>query len=87
VTGLNELEYVRGEIYANILGRDSIARIAPQTGRVIAWIELKGILGKDKQGKSVGALNGIAYDAKNDRLFVTGKRWPRIFEIELIPRD
>lgn len=87
VTGLNELEYVRDEIYANILGRDSIARIAPQTGRVIAWIELKGILGKDKRSNSVGALNGIAYDAKNDRLFVTGKFWPSIFVIELIPRD
>ncbi len=87
VTALNELEYVKEEIYANILGRDCIARIAPQTGRVIAWIELEGILGTDKERNSVGALNGIAYDAKNDRLFVTGKLWPSIFEIKLVPRD
>jgi glutamine cyclotransferase len=84
VTRLNELEYVRGEIYANVWQTDRMARIAPQTGQVTGWIELKGLLGPADRGEPVDVLNGIAYDRKDDRLFVTGKLWPRLFEIELI---
>jgi len=86
VKNLNELEYVRGEIYANVWRTSRIARIDPQTGKVIGWIELKGILGSEDQSELISDLNGIAYDAKNDRLFVTGKLWPKLFEIKLIPR-
>ena len=87
VKNLNELEYVRGEIYANVWRTSRIARIDPQTGKVIGWIELKGILGSEDQSELISDLNGIAYDAKNDRLFVTGKLWPKLFEIELIPHQ
>ena len=81
VTGLNELEYVQGVIYANVWPTDRIAIINPRTGRVDAWMDLKGLLGKtDSQG--VDVLNGIAYDAGGDRLFVTGKLWPKVFEIQ-----
>ena len=87
VTRLNELEYVQGEIYANVWKTDRIARIAPDTGDVIGWIELAGLLSPEDRGEPVDVLNGIAYDAENDRLFVTGKLWPRLFEIELIPLE
>ena len=89
VARLNELEYVRGEVYANIWKTDSIARVDPQTGRVVGWIVLDGLLSLEGYGEPVGVLNGIAYDAGHDRLFVTGKLWPRLFEIELVslPRD
>ncbi len=81
VSRLNELEYVRGEVFANVWQTDRIAIINPETGRVTGWINLDGLL--DSVG-SAGVLNGIAYDAENDRLFVTGKRWPKLFEIRLI---
>ena len=81
---LNELEYIKGEIYANIWQTDYIARIDPDTGAVVAWIDLSGILGPEDATGPVDVLNGIAYDAENDRLFVTGKLWPKIFEIELV---
>jgi glutamine cyclotransferase len=84
VSRLNELEYVRGEIYANIWQTDRIARISPQTGQVVGWIELEGLLSPQDRATRVDVLNGIAYDEKNDRLFVTGKWWPKLFEIELI---
>ena len=87
VKRLNELEYVGGEIYANIWTTDYIARIAPQTGRVVGWIDLHGLLSPPERGTRVDVLNGIAYDEKNDRLFVTGKWWPSLFEIKLIPLD
>ena len=83
VTGLNELEYVQGEIYANVLQTDHIARIAPQTGEVIGWVELQGLINPEEYTKPIDVLNGIAYDAENNRLFVTGKLWPKLFEIEL----
>ena len=83
VSGLNELEYVQGQIYANVWRTDRIARIDPKTGRVTGWIDLAGLLGTEARGQLVDVLNGIAYDAKNNRLFVTGKLWPRLFEIEL----
>lgn len=86
VAGLNELEYVRGEIFANIWPTDRIARIAPDTGFVTGWIDLAGLLPPGERPVSGSVLNGIAYDAQNDRLFVTGKRWPKLFEIRLVPR-
>ena len=84
VTRLNELEYVQGEIYANVWQTDCIAKIAPLTGQVMGWIELEGLLSPEDRSERVDVLNGIAYDDKNDRLFVTGKLWPKLFEIELI---
>ena len=84
VTRINELEYIQGEIYANIWQTERIARIDPLTGQVIGWIDLKGILSPEDDSETVDVLNGIAYDAKNDRLFVTGKFWPKLFEIELM---
>ncbi len=83
VVRLNELEYIRGEVYANVWQTDRIARIDPQTGRVIAWIDLTGLLSAEDRDPPVDVLNGIAYDAENDRLFVTGKLWPKVFEIKL----
>jgi glutamine cyclotransferase len=84
VTRLNELEYVQGEIYANVWQTDLVARIAPETGRVIGWIDLRGLLTAEDLSEAVDVLNGIAYDAEAARLFVTGKLWPKLFEIELI---
>jgi glutamine cyclotransferase len=85
VKNINELEWVKGEIYANIWQTMKIARIDPKTGKVVGWIDLTGILSPaDQQGADV--LNGIAYDAQGDRLFVTGKYWPKLFEIKLVKR-
>jgi glutamine cyclotransferase len=80
VDDLNELEFVKGEIYANVWQQERIARISPRTGRVTAWIDLRGLL-SPREAAGVDVLNGIAYDASGDRLFVTGKLWPRLFEI------
>jgi glutaminyl-peptide cyclotransferase len=84
---LNELEYIHGEIYANIWHSDQIARISPEDGHVIAWIDLAGILPPNQKINAESVLNGIAYDAKRDRLFVTGKQWPFIFEIKMLPKS
>jgi glutaminyl-peptide cyclotransferase len=86
VQQLNELEYVRGEIYANVWHTDRIARISPQTGRVMGWIDLRGLLSPIYRLDSEAVLNGIAYDPVGSRLFVTGKLWPQLFEVEVIPR-
>ena len=85
VLRLNELEYVQGEVYANVWKTDLIARIDPVTGQVMGWILLAGLLQLDDPEQHVDVLNGIAYDVHNDRLFVTGKLWPKLFEIELVP--
>src|SRR3954468_8892864 len=82
---LNELEYVKGEIFANVWQTDYIARIAPATGKVSAYIDLRGLLTPAGRA-ATEVLNGIAYDAGHDRLFVTGKWWPKVFEIKLVPR-
>jgi glutamine cyclotransferase len=87
VTWLNELEYVEGEIYANVWQSDLIARIDPETGSVSGWIDLADLLSPEDRGETLGALNGIAYDAENRRLFVTGKLWPKLFQIELITQE
>lgn len=79
---LNELEFVKGEIYANVWGNNNIVMIDPVSGRVTSRVDLSGLLNEfDRTGTDV--LNGIAYDAKNDRLFVTGKNWPKLFEIRV----
>ena len=84
--GLNELEYIKGQIYANVWPTSWIAIISPEDGEVKGKIELNGILQEnDIQGNKVDVLNGIAYDARDDRLFVTGKLWPKLFEIKLVP--
>jgi glutamine cyclotransferase len=80
---LNELEYVKGEIYANVWQTDRIARINPQTGEIKGWINLAGLLKIKDQNDPVDVLNGIAYDQERDRLYVTGKLWPTLFEIKL----
>ena len=86
VEPLNELEYVKGEIYANVWMTDRIARISPVDGHVIAWIDLAGLRPAETLANQDDVLNGIAYDAKRDRLFVTGKQWPAVFEIKIVPR-
>ncbi len=79
---LNELEAVRGEIFANIWQTDYVARIDPATGRVTGYVDFSGLLTpRERQGTDV--MNGIAYDAAGDRLFITGKLWPRVFEVRI----
>jgi len=85
VTQLNELEYVRGEIYANVWHTDRIVRISPSTGRVLGWIDLAGLLPENQRSDPEAVLNGIAWDSAHDRLFVTGKLWPMLFEIKIVP--
>jgi glutamine cyclotransferase len=81
ITHLNELEFVRGEILANIWPTKIIARIDPKTGQIRGWIDFAGIL----DDQDVDVMNGIAYDAATNRLFVTGKWWPKLFEVEIVP--
>ena len=85
VNRLNELEYVKGEVYANVWPTERIARIDPRTGRVIGWKQLQGLLSLLGESQEIDVLNGIAYDSVGDRLFVTGKFWPKLFEIKLVP--
>jgi len=84
---LNELEYVNGEIYSNVWQTDRIARIAPADGRVTGWIDLSGLLTAADRREGADILNGIAYDSLGDRLFVTGKLWPKLFEIQLVRKS
>jgi glutamine cyclotransferase len=86
VEDLNELEFVKGQVYANVWYTDSIAIIAPDTGTVTGWIDLRGLLA-ERAAVKADVLNGIAYDAMGDRLFVTGKLWPRLFEIRITRRS
>lgn len=80
---LNELEYVKGEIYANVWHDNRVARIDPLTGQVKGWIDFTGLLKPGETTNGEAVLNGIAYDEGGDRLFVTGKLWPKIFEVRL----
>ena len=83
IPNVNELEWVKGEIYADIWQTNLIARIDPATGHVVGWIDLAGLLPAADHGANTDVLNGIAYDAEHDRLFVTGKNWPKLFQITL----
>lgn len=83
---LNELEWVRGEIFANVWQTNRIARISPADGRVLGWIDASGLLTPADETEPVDVLNGIAYDSRGNRLFLTGKLWPKLFEVKLVPR-
>lgn len=85
VPALNELEYVNGEILANVWMTTRIARIDPASGRVTGWIDLGPLVAETAGNHEDSVLNGIAYDRAGDRLFVTGKNWPRLYEIDLLP--
>ncbi len=87
IQSLNELEYVRGEIYANVWQTDRIARISPADGHVTGWIDCTGLLTSAERENGADVLNGIAYDSRGDRLFVTGKLWPKLFEIRLVRKS
>ena len=87
IRDLNELEYVNGQILANVWHKDQIACISPRTGYVTGWIDLTGLLPRSERRDQESVLNGIAYDAASKRLFVTGKNWPKLFEIRLKPRS
>jgi glutamine cyclotransferase len=86
VWGLNELEFIEGQIYANVWPSESIVRIEPLTCNVTAWIDMKGLLPQQDRNEKIDVLNGIAYDPKNKQIFVTGKYWPKLFEIKFIPK-
>jgi len=83
VKELNELEYIHGQIYANVWYSNKIARISPQTGKVLGWIDLSDLVSTLGLQNQDAVLNGIAYDAQHDRLFITGKLWPKLFEIKV----
>ena len=83
---LNELEYIKGEIWANVWHQEKIARISPKDGHVIAWVDVTGILPQGQKRDEESVLNGIAYDEAKDRIFITGKQWPTIFEIKVAPK-
>jgi glutaminyl-peptide cyclotransferase len=85
VSRLNELEFINGEIYANVWQTDYVVRINPATGQVVGAIDFTGLLSNDER-TDTDVLNGIAYDATNHRLFITGKLWPKLFEVRLKPR-
>ncbi|RJX35087.1 MAG: glutaminyl-peptide cyclotransferase [Desulfurivibrio sp.] len=86
ITRLNELEYIKGEIWANIWKEDRIARINPATGQVTGWVDLAGLAAQYAPADEDSVLNGIAYDRDKDRIYVTGKRWSRIFAIRVIKK-
>ncbi len=86
VMNLNELEYVHDELYANVWQTDRIARISLRDGHVLSWVDLSGLLSPADRAGPVDVLNGIAYDVLGDRLFVTGKLWPKLFEIKIVPK-
>ncbi len=86
VQNLNELEVVRGEIWANVWQTARVARIHPATGKVTGWIDLAGLLSAAEKMGRIDVLNGIAYDPARDRVFVTGKWWPKVFEIRVVPK-
>ncbi len=86
IDSLNELEYVKGEIYANIWGQDLIARISPKTGQVLGWIDLTGLRNRLGTNHQAEVLNGIAYVPERDTLLVTGKNWPLLFEIRIFKK-
>ena len=82
---LNELEWIEGEIWANVWKREYLVRIDPKTGSLTGWVDLRGLFDADSIANPDSVLNGIAYDPKGKRIFVTGKLWPQLFEIEVVP--
>lgn len=86
ISGINELEYIGGEIWANIFMEDIIARISPSTGEILGWVDLTPLYSMMNKYEGIDVLNGIAYDEKKERIFVTGKYWPYIFEIRIKKR-
>ncbi len=86
VKRLNELEMVKGKIFANVWLTNHLVIISPETGQVVAVVDLSGLLESHAATKNANILNGIAYDPEGDRLFVTGKYWPKLFEIKLVPK-
>ena len=84
IVNINELEWVRGEVFANIWQTDDIIRIDPESGEVLGWIDLSGLLPAEERTADTNVLNGIAYDPDGNRLFVTGKLWPKLYEIRLV---
>jgi len=86
IKNINELEFINGEIFANIWLEDRIAKIDPKSGEVVAWIDLSDLVPPEHKGNKHAVLNGIAYDSEKDRLFVTGKLWPEIYEIKIIEK-
>jgi glutamine cyclotransferase len=87
IGNLNELEFIKGEIWANIFQKDLIVRISPVTGKVLGWIDLSQLYSLIPEHNRIDVLNGIAYDNRGDRIFVTGKFWPKIFEIKVLIKD
>jgi glutamine cyclotransferase len=87
IGNLNELEFIKGEIWANIFREDIIVRISPATGKVLGWIDLSLLYSLIPKHRNTDVLNGIAYDESKDRIFVTGKLWPKIFEIKVLIKD
>lgn len=87
VTALNELEYIEGEIWANVYQTDKIVRIDPATGNVTGIIHCDGLLDRSDKKADTDVLNGIAYDSSTRRLFITGKKWPKLFEIKIIEQE
>ena len=83
---LNELEWIRGELWANIWQTDRIARISPADGHILGWIDASGLLKPGDVTNPDAVLNGIAYDSRHNRIFVTGKLWPKIFEVRVVPK-
>jgi glutamine cyclotransferase len=82
INALNELEYIKGEIWANVFMQDVIVRISPKTGKVLGWLDMNPLYKHLDGYRDLDVLNGIAYDAKTDRIFVTGKLWPAVFEMK-----
>ena len=87
VTRLNELEFVGDEIFANVWTTDRIARISPKTGKVLGWIDMTGLMNPAERQNVDAVLNGIAYDPVGKRLFVTGKLWPHLYQIQVVPKS
>ena len=84
IGNLNELEFIKGEIWANVFQKDLIVRISSATGKILGWVNLSPLYSLIPQYGNIDVLNGIAYDHKRDRIFVTGKLWPKIFEIKVV---
>ena len=87
ITRLNELEYVKGLVWANIWQENRIVMIDPAAGRVAGWLDLSDLAARNAPTDPDSVLNGIAYDSENDRIYITGKRWRRIFEIRLVKKE